>query len=66
MKNADGTAVTVTTASGADKLFFEKVEKTLNIQTLDRDLVAKGGPVALHDDTLTGTSENPNTAALQE
>ena len=28
---------------------------------LDRDLVAKGGPVALHDDSLTGTSEDPNT-----
>ena len=56
-------AVTVTTASEDDKLFFEKVEKTLNIQTLDRDLVAKGGPVALHDDTLTGTAEKPNTAS---
>ena len=61
LEDADGTAVTVTTASGADKLTFEKVEKTLNVQTLDRDLVAKGGPVALHDDSLTGTSEDPNT-----
>ena len=61
LKNAAGTAVTVGTASGADKLTFEKVEKTLNVQTLDRDLVAKGGPVALHDDSLTGTSEDPNT-----
>ena len=61
LKNAAGTAVTVGTASGADKLTFEKVEKTLNVQTLDRDLAAKGGPVALHDDSLTGTSEDPNT-----
>ena len=61
LKNAAGTAVTVGTASGADKLTFEKVEKTLNVQTLDRDLLAKGGPVALHDDSLTGTSEDPNT-----
>ncbi len=61
LKNAAGTAVTVTTASGTDKLTFEKVEKTLNIQTLDRDLVAKGGPVALHDDSLTGIDEDPNT-----
>ena len=61
LENAAGTAVTVGTASGADKLTFEKVEKTLNVQTLDRDLVAKGGPVALHDDSLTGTSEDPNT-----
>ena len=42
-------------------LLLKKVEKTLNVQTLDRDLVAKGGPVALHDDSLTGTSEDPNT-----
>ena len=63
LKNAAGTAVTVTTASEADKLFFEKVEKTLNVQTLDRDLNAKGGPVALHDDSLTGTAELPNTAS---
>ena len=61
LENAAGTAVTVGTASGADKLTFEKVEKTLNVQTLDRDLVAKGGPVALHDDSLTGTAEDPNT-----
>jgi len=61
LKNAAGTAVTVGTASGDDKLTFEKVEKTLNVQTLDRDLLAKGGPVALHDDSLTGTSEDPNT-----
>ena len=63
LENDLGTAVTVTTASEDDKLFFEKVEKTLNIQTLDRDLAAKGGPVALHDDTLTGTAEKPNTAS---
>ena len=63
LENASGTALTVTTASEADKLFFEKVEKTLNVQTLDRDLNAKGGPVALHDDTLTGTAELPNTAS---
>ena len=63
LENASGTALTVTTASEADKLFFEKVEKTLNVQTLDRDLNAKGGPVALHDDSLTGTSELPNTAS---
>jgi len=61
LENAAGTAVTVTTASGTDKLTFEKVEKTLNIQTLDRDLVAQGGPVALHDDSLSGIEENPNT-----
>ena len=61
LKNAAGTAVTVGTQSGADKLTFEKVEKSLNVQTLDRDLIAKGGPVALHDDTLTGTAEDPNT-----
>ena len=63
LENDLGTAVTVTNASEDDKLFFEKVEKTLNIQTLDRDLAAKGGPVALHDDTLTGTAEKPNTAS---
>ena len=63
LENALGTAVTVAVASEDDKLFFEKVEKTLNIQTLDRDLAAKGGPVALHDDTLTGTAEKPNTAS---
>ena len=56
LKNADGTAVSFDGASGADKLTFEKVNKSLNVQTLDRDLVAKGGPVALHDDTLTGSS----------
>jgi len=61
LKNAAGTAVTVGTKSGDDKLTFEKVEKTLNVQTLDRDLVAKGGPVALHDDSLTGIDEDPNT-----
>ena len=59
LEDADGTAVTVTTASGADKLTFEKVEKTLNVQTLDRDLVAKGGPVALHDDTLNRNKRRP-------
>ena len=63
LENALGSAVTVAVASEDDKLFFEKVEKTLNIQTLDRDLAAKGGPVALHDDTLTGTAEKPNTAS---
>ena len=63
LENDLGTAVTVALASEDDKLFFEKVEKTLNIQTLDRDLAAKGGPVALHDDTLTGTAEKPNTAS---
>ena len=63
LENDLGTAVTVALASEDDKLFFEKVEKTLNIQTLDRDLATKGGPVALHDDTLTGTAEKPNTAS---
>ena len=63
LENDLGAAVTVAVASEDDKLFFEKVEKTLNIQTLDRDLAAKGGPVALHDDTLTGTAEKPNTAS---
>ena len=63
LKNSDGTAVTVTTGSGTNKLTFEKVQKTLNIQTLDRDLNAKGGPLALFDDTLTGQNENPNTVS---
>ena len=35
--------------------------KSLNVQTLDRDLNAKGSPVALHDDTLAGTKEDPGT-----
>ncbi len=54
LETAAGVALDITTDSEADKLSFEKVHKTLNVQTLDRDLVAKGGPVALHDDTLAG------------
>ena len=57
--DSNGTAVEFTADSAsANKISFEKVEKTLNVQTLDRDLTAKGGPVALHDDTL-GAGEDP-------
>ena len=56
LMDADGNVLAFD-ADGAD-LTFEKVTKSLNVQTLDRDLNAKGAPVALHDDTLAG-SETP-------
>ena len=58
LMDADGNVLAFD-ADGAD-LTFEKVTKSLNVQTLDRDLSAKGSPVALHDDTLAG-SEDPGT-----
>ena len=56
LMDADGNVLAFD-ADGVD-LTFEKVTKSLNVQTLDRDLNAKGAPVALHDDTLAG-SEDP-------
>jgi flagellin len=44
----DGTTVNITTANNG-KLEFTKLEKTLNLQSLDRDLKVKGGKVKLMD-----------------
>ena len=56
LMDADGN--TLTFGGNGTDLQFEKVHKTLNVQTLDRDLAKKGTPVALHDDTLAG-GEDP-------
>tara|TARA_B100001057_G_scaffold240946_1_gene241280 strand:- start:133 stop:2307 length:2175 start_codon:yes stop_codon:yes gene_type:complete len=58
LMDADGNVLAFD-ADGVD-LEFEKITKSLNVQTLDRDLVAKGAPVHLHDDTLAG-GESPGT-----
>ena len=60
LADADGNAVAFDGDSGTNKLTFEKVNKSLNIQTLDRDLAAKGGPVSLTDDTLS-SGETPGS-----
>ena len=44
----DGTTVDITTTNNGH-LEFTKLEKTLNLQTLDRDLNVKGGKVKLMD-----------------
>ena len=56
--DADGNVLAFD-ADGVD-LEFEKITKSLNVQTLDRDLAAKGAPVHLHDDTLAA-GESPGT-----
>ena len=44
-----GTTVDVTATNSVNTLIFTKMEKTINFQTLDRDLNAKGGKVSLMD-----------------
>ena len=63
--NSDGTTIQFTANSGSNKLSFEKVSKTLNVQTLDRDLTAKGSPVALFDDTLAGSEEPATRSSMR-
>ena len=46
-------------AAGTDTVTFHKVEKSLNLQTLDRNQDLKGGPVTLVDKEL-GDDEAPN------
>jgi flagellin len=58
LMDADGNVLAFD-ADGVD-LEFEKITKSLNVQTLDRDLAAKGAPVHLHDDTLAA-GESPGT-----
>ena len=58
LMDADGNVLAFD-ADGVD-LEFEKITKSLNIQTLDRDLATKGAPVHLHDDTLAA-GESPGT-----
>ena len=47
-ESPDGTTVNITTTNNGH-LEFTKLEKTLNLQTLDRDLNVKGGKVKLMD-----------------
>ena len=47
-RSPDGTTVDITTTNNGH-LEFTKLEKTLNLQTLDRDLNVKGGKVKLMD-----------------
>ena len=58
----DGTTVDITTDNNGI-LEFTKLEKTLNLQTLDRDLKVKGGKVKLMDKDIEFQASGLNAVA---
>ena len=58
----DGTTVDITTDNNGI-LEFSKLEKTLNLQTLDRDLNVKGGKVKLMDKDIEFQASGLNAVA---
>ncbi len=56
--NGTATAVPLGTSNNTVAASFRKVEKALNVQTLDRDENLKGTPVAIMDKEL-GNDQNP-------
>ncbi|MEE2774071.1 MAG: flagellin [Pseudomonadota bacterium] len=65
-ESATGTAVDMTSGTSAHNALynyeFTKLEKTMNLQTLDRDGNLKGTPIKLHDQTL-GSNETKKVAS---
>jgi flagellin len=62
--NGTATAVNFATSNNTQTVSFTKVEKALNIQTLDRDENVKGTPVTLFDKELSATDAANNPPPL--
>ncbi len=62
--NGTATAVNFATSNNTQTVSFTKVEKALNIQTLDRDENVKGTPVTLFDKELSATDSANNPPPL--
>ena len=59
MQNGAATAVATTGNDNDATVTFTKVEKALNVQTVDRDDESKGTPVTLFDKEVANTINPP-------